>query len=105
MAPHPDRKPEITELIRASGHRTLRVIFMDQRTEEEQVVHLKQLNHMHASFEGGTPGCFAIDVEPEGDYGAVCDQLSAWETSGILEYETCEAQFLNSFDAAPEVED
>jgi len=87
------------------SHRTLRVIYLDERTEDERVEHLKQLNRMHAYFEGNSGRLFAIDVEPEGDYGAVCDQLWAWETAGILEYETCEAQVPGSFDAAPEVED
>lgn len=102
VASNPERKPEISELVRPGGHRTLRVIFLDKRTEAEQANLLKQLNSLNSSFEVGTPSHFAIDIESEGDYGAVCDQLQAWESDGILEYETCEARNPDSFDANPE---
>ena len=44
---------------------------------------------------------FAIDVEPEGNYEEVCERLAAWESAGLLEYETCEARIVGSFDDAP----
>ena len=102
IEPSADRKPEITALVRSSGHRTLRVIFMDKGTEKEHFELLRQLNPMKAYFEGSTPGHFAIDVEPEADYDAVRDQLDSWESAGILDYETCEARSPDSFDADPE---
>jgi len=96
-----DSKPEVLELIRPSGHRTLRVIFLDERSKPEQFELLRQLSDLGGTFEAATPSHFAIDVEPDGDYGAVCDRLSGWESEGILNYETCEARNPNDFDADP----
>ena len=47
-------------------------------------------------------GCSVLgNVEPEGDYAAVRAQLDEWEAAGLLEYETCEARVLGSFDDRP----
>lgn len=97
----PELKPEIRELVRSSGHRTLRVHFTDHLREEERPELLRELNRLHASFEGANRSYFAVDVDPEGDYGGVCERLAAWEEEGLLEYETCEARVPGSFDAAP----
>ena len=52
-----------------------------------------------AYHENANGTLFAIDVEPEGDYGAVCDILYKWENESILAYETCEARQGLGFDA------
>lgn len=44
----------------------------------------------------------AIDVHPEAEYQAICDQLWQWEQEGLLEYETGEARVANSFDDKPD---
>ena len=76
--------------------------FSDSLTESERVEHLRSLNDLKASFEGANKRYFAIDIEPEGDYEAVCDRLAAWEAQGLLEFETCEARVAGAFDDPPE---
>ncbi|SRR6266516_3358187 len=102
VQPAPNKKPVVSELVRAGGHRTLRVTFSDSLTESERLEHLCSLNDLKASFEGANKRYFAIDIEPDGDYEAVCDRLAAWEAQGPLEYETCEARVAGTFDDTPE---
>jgi len=105
VEPSPDNKPVILELVKSSGHQTLRVSFNDTIIESERPELLRRLNAHRAYFEGANPGYFAIDVEPAGDYAAVRAQLDEWEAAGLLEYETCEARVPGSFDDRPGAEE
>ncbi|HEX5501347.1 MAG TPA: DUF4265 domain-containing protein [Thermomicrobiales bacterium] len=88
VSPRPDRIPEIIEVVRRSGHKTLRVL-MEEATPADEVRRLLEtLNAMKASYERGSRRFYAFDVEPEADYQAVCDQLWQWEQEGLLQYET-----------------
>lgn len=93
-----DQNPTVRKIHSQSGHKTLRVIFTDQSSEQERVSKLKELHRYKAYHENANGVLFAIDVEPEGDYGAVCDQLYEWEQLDILSYETCEARESAGFD-------
>ena len=84
----PDEKPRILEVVRRSGHKTLRVLFPPEVGEDERLAMLRSLHQWRGFHEHCRVGLYAVDVEPEGDYGAVCDQLWAWEQAGRLEYET-----------------
>jgi hypothetical protein len=84
----PDEKPKIQGVVKRSGHKTLRVIFPDTTPEDRQAELLGQLRPFGATYERATNRYIAIDVEPSGNYQAVCDQLWAWEQDGVLEYET-----------------
>ena len=101
IEPAPDQKPVVSELVRASGHRTLRVSFCDSFEESDRLELLRTLNKLNAHFETADSKYFAIDVEPEGNYQAVWDRFAGWEAQGLLEYETCESRVAGSFDDAP----
>ncbi len=92
-------KPSILSVHEYCGHKTLRVVFMDKASVTERAERLSKLNEFRASHENADGVLFAIDVEPDGDYGAVCDALYAWEKEGILSYETCEARDGCGFEA------
>ena len=92
-------KPSILKVHQYSGHKTLRVIFIDDSTEQERIKKLKELNEYKAYHENANGVLFAIDVKVGGNYGAVCDALYAWENQGVLSYETCEARNEGRFDA------
>ena len=92
-------KPSILNVHDYGGHKTLRVIFVDKSSKEERIAKLKELHEFKAYHENANGTLFAIDVEPEGDYGRVCDILYEWENEGILSYETCEAREDGKFDA------
>ena len=104
-APAPDMKPVVRELVRPSGHRTLRVFFLESFEPSERVTLLRDLNPLGASFERATPSLFAIDVEPQADYDGVCQRLVEWASRGILDYETCEPRVEGSFDDDPDDDD
>jgi hypothetical protein len=92
-------KPSILKVQEYCGHKTLRVIFLDQATIDERVERLNQLHQYKAYHENANDILFAIDIEPDGNYGSVCDLLFTWENEGVLSYETCEASTEGRFDA------
>jgi hypothetical protein len=83
----PDQLPLIREVVERSGHKTLRIIFQKATSDEKQQI-LSRLNAMHAFYEKANNRLYAIDVEPQGDYQAVCDYLWSLEQQGVLAYET-----------------
>jgi len=93
-------KPSILKIHEYGGHKTLRVIFLDKASVEERVARLKTLEKFNAYLENANGTLFAIDVEPEGNYVGVCDELFQWESEGILSYETCESRDGGGFDYA-----
>lgn len=94
----PDLKPEIREIVTPSGHKTLRLYFVDSVGKSEQVKLLESLQNHKAYFERATEFHVAIDIEPDGSYENVCNKLMEWENAGLLSYETCEARSPGSFD-------
>jgi len=101
IEPAPDKKAIVTEVVRRSGHRTVRAIFPDSIPVPQRVALLESLGELRTSYEGKGSYFFAIDIEPEGIYQAVCERLAAWEAEGLLEYETCEPRVPGSLDDAP----
>ena len=97
----PGQKPTVLRVVRRSGHRTLRLRFSDPALAPDRLRRLESLATLGAAFEGRDDVFFAIDVSPEGNYQAVCDRLAAWSGEGALDYETCEARVVGSFDDRP----
>ena len=100
-ADSPDLKPEVREVVRRSGHRTLRVFFDEAVPADRRVSLLESLHDLLVSFEGATDAFFALDLEPEADIDRVRRQLDQWERNGWIAYETCEARVAGSFDDRP----
>lgn len=94
----PDLKPEIREVVEASGHKTLRILFPRSVERDEQVKLLESLKKHKAYYERATATHVAIDIEPDGSYNEVYDQLQRWEDAGLLSFETCDAIIDGSFD-------
>ena len=84
----PDLKPRVRTVVKRSGHKTLRVMFPESTADAAQGELLSQLGRFGATYERAGPRLVAIDVDPTGNYQAVCDQLWSWEQAGSLHYET-----------------
>jgi len=82
----PSLKPEVREVVKYSGNKTLSVFFNEELGEEEQDSVLSSLQYLDLSWERATELLVAIDVHPEADYQAVCDKLWELEQKEILEY-------------------
>ena len=93
-----DLKPEVIEIKKSNGHKTLRVHFNESVEIEKRREYLSQLHAFRAFYENANDKLFAIDIEPDGDYESVCNKLNEWENQGILEYETCEFRVPGRFD-------
>lgn len=94
----PDTVPEICEVVEPSGHKTLRILFQDKVSRASQVEMLNMLEKFKAYYERANDIHIAVDVEVEGSFNDVYDQLQAWEDEGLLSFETCEARVEGSFD-------
>jgi hypothetical protein len=101
MADSPDKKPEIIKVVQRSGHKTLRVWFVPEFPADKRMDLLASLNHWKAYYENADGQLFAVDVEPDGDYQAVCNQLWAWQTEGKLVYETGTTRNESAFEVIP----
>jgi Domain of unknown function (DUF4265) len=88
ISDQPDQKPRVVSVVRWSGHKTLRAIFSKTVAEPERLNMLRSLHQWRGFYENCDGNLFAIDVEPDGNYQAVCDQLWTWEKDGFLSYET-----------------
>ena len=86
----PNQKPSVLSVVQRAGHRTIWVTFTDVADSGARVERLNVLNAWRASHEGADGTYFVIDIEPEGDFAAVLDQLSTWRAEGILTYHTGE---------------
>jgi hypothetical protein len=105
ISAEPDLKPLVRKVVRPSGNRTLRVFFGDNLSRESQNEYLDGLKDLGLSYERATGHLVALDVEANGDYDAICDELWKLEKEGVLQYETCEARAEGRFDDGPEVDD
>ena len=78
-----------SRVVRRSGHKTLRIIFLDPHDEVGKPRVLRTINAMGAHYENANGRLYSIDVLPEADFQAVCDFLSHEETeSRTLSYES-----------------
>lgn len=97
-APMEGELREVRAVIRASGHRTLRVVFHAHLTADEQVSHLDALKALGGSSERATNRLVAIDVPPGAAYEAMVALLAKLEMDDQLVFETCESRNAEGFD-------
>ncbi|HEU5290211.1 MAG TPA: DUF4265 domain-containing protein [Cyclobacteriaceae bacterium] len=98
-------KPEIRELVEASGHRTFRLFFKEEIEREQQEKILDSFRELHVSYERADKIYVALDMKPQGNYQSVFDKLEEYEKQDILGFETCEARNAEGFDDAPSSEE
>lgn len=94
-------KPVAAELVRPSGHSTIRIIFEETTDREAQDEILNQLIALGAEVERASNTYCALGLPPETSVEAVRNALDALELTHGLGYETCEARVEGSFDDAP----
>jgi len=97
----PDLKPEIRNVVKRSGHQTLRIIFLSGVSEDEQAPYLEYIRTAGASIERANKSYLAIDVPPSAGREELRAYLDRLEAQQVLEYETCEERVSGSFDEAP----
>lgn len=84
----PGAIPTIVEVVRRSGHKTLRVVFAESTSNADVQQTLASIAATGVDYERATGQFYALDVHPEADYQAVCDELYRLELVGTLHYET-----------------
>ena len=104
IAESDDLKPEILEVVEASGHQTLRVIFTDNKSKPEHIAVIESIRNEHIGYEGWDNDQFTFNVTPSGNYDDFFDKLEELELIGVLSFESCEQLIEGSFDTEPEDE-
>jgi hypothetical protein len=79
-----DDMPVVTELIQASGCKTLRVMFCEETSEENCVDIIWELRRQGIDNEKFYFKCYGFVVEPNQDYEAVRNYLQIKEEEGYL---------------------
>ena len=97
--------PIVTNIITPNGHDTFRVIFPKNVGKKKQEPTIEELEKMGVSVERAFNNYVAIDVPPEVDYDVVRDRLDQLQSSGLLEYETCEPRADGRFDEGPDTDE
>lgn len=91
-------KPQVEEVVNASGHKTLRFFFAKHVSTEAQDETLNALRNIGLSYERADERYVAVDVPPNVDFSATCSELERLEAASLLEYETCEIRVAGRFD-------
>ena len=84
----PGQMPTIVEVVKPSGHKTLRVLFDAELQDEDVRRLLDGLAARNVAYERSRGHFYALNVPPDADYQAVCDVLWRQENAGWLTYET-----------------
>lgn len=95
--------PVVLEVVKPSGHLTLRVFFPESTTPEDGARMLDGLGPKTA-WQRFDEQLVALDLAPGADLAAVRAILDDLEARELLYYETCEARVPGSFGSPPDEE-
>jgi hypothetical protein len=80
--------PLITELVKSSGHRAIRMFFLNKTSDHERQDVFTKLDELGVPYKMGPKDFYVLDVSPEKDYSAICEYLESQKENGLLKYET-----------------
>jgi hypothetical protein len=85
ISPAEDKKPVVKEVFRRSGHRTIRVLILNEGLTEKDGIFVR-LKTLGATYENANGAMFALDLKPEVDFDLIANYLGECETKRWLEY-------------------
>jgi hypothetical protein len=88
VARAPGSQPTIVEVVRPSGHKTVRISLSPDLAEDDRRRLLDGLSEAGAAYEHASGRLYSVDVPPGADYPSICDWLWQLEQGGCLVYET-----------------
>ena len=80
---------EVKKVIERSGHRAVRVFFIDNKSAEENYTRLLEFKGDGVGAERWNDALFSLNVTPESDYERLVKKLEEQQEQGILEFELC----------------
>lgn len=80
---------EVTKVIERSGHRAVRVFFIDNKTAKENYAQLLEFKGEGVGAERWNDTLFSLNVTPERDYELFIKKLEEQQELGIIEFELC----------------
>lgn len=100
--PDDDGILEITEVVKRSGNKTIRMSFDKSCGKEQQAIYFEKLRGMNCSLERWDDTFLSLNIKVDADFNIVYDQLDEWAEADILAFETCHERIEGSFDCEPE---
>ena len=80
--------PVVVEIVRPSGHQTVRLIFEPETHGSDRERVLSRLNELNAWYENADGRMYSVDIEPEASAEAVLDLLAREAEQRTLSWET-----------------
>jgi hypothetical protein len=84
VAPDEDSKPNVIEVYKRGGHRTIHILFLEVVDKGKKDGILAELNAMGATYEGADGSLYAVDLKPEINFDEVADYLETFEEKDWL---------------------
>lgn len=93
----------VESVANVSGHRTVRVIFVNRLMPLEERANLMDglQSEFGCEFERVNDNYYTIDIAGPVAHEKLCQNLSRLQTGGIIAYETCEPRETGSFGDLP----
>lgn len=91
----PERR--VLEVIKPSGHRTLRIMFQPNTKTSVMNGVVMSLVQKGGHPDLGFPGFLSLDVAPHNDYDQIFTYLKDLNDQGLLKFESAEQQVEGSF--------
>jgi hypothetical protein len=79
--------PKVVEVVKASGYKTISVMFRDGATDDQCVDVMWELRQKGVSSEKAAPRNFAFAIPPGTDYNEVVNFLQKQDENGILYFD------------------
>lgn len=78
---------QVTEVVKQSDHRTVRVLFLDNKSGEENYARLKEWKGKGIGSEQWNDTLYSLNVTPARDYEKFLDVLDIYEEQGLIAFE------------------
>ena len=82
-----DAIPSISEVVTRSGFRTLHIAFIETVRASDQENMLEVITQSTAQYEKPFDRFYTVEVNPHGNYSAVCEYLEGLTLQGLIMYE------------------
>lgn len=82
-----DDFPNVVEVVKPSGHSTIRIFKLENTNDEEFDSHLQELVDLGGTYEGMHNVHFALDIAPEILITPILDVLEKGEEANVWNYE------------------
>jgi len=82
-----DARPSLSKVVRRSGFRTLRLVFLKTVLLKDRKKLLEELLQWNATFVTPFDRFYTVEISPDGNYPAVCSYLKSLSVQKLIVHE------------------